>query len=30
MAPASILQTHPDTTVYLDTASASLLPRDAA
>jgi glucosamine-6-phosphate deaminase len=29
-APASILQTHPDTTVYLDTASASLLPRDAA
>jgi glucosamine-6-phosphate deaminase len=30
MAPASILQTHSDTTVYLDTASASLLPRDAA
>jgi glucosamine-6-phosphate deaminase len=30
MAPASILQTHPNTTVYLDTASASLLPRDAA
>lgn len=30
LAPASILQTHPDTTVYLDTASASLLPRDAA
>jgi glucosamine-6-phosphate deaminase len=23
--PASILQQHPDTTVYLDTASASLL-----
>jgi glucosamine-6-phosphate deaminase len=30
MAPASILQTHQHTTVYLDTASASLLPRDAA
>lgn len=30
MAPASILQTHPNTTVYLDSASASLLPRDAA
>jgi glucosamine-6-phosphate deaminase len=30
MAPASILQTHENTTVYLDTASASLLPRDAA
>jgi glucosamine-6-phosphate deaminase len=30
MAPASILQTHSNTTVYLDTASASLLPRDAA
>lgn len=29
MAPASILQTHPDTTVYLDTASAALLPRAA-
>lgn len=26
MAPASILQTHPNTTVYLDTASAALLP----
>ena len=26
MAPASILQTHPGTTVYLDTASAALLP----
>ena len=25
-APASILQTHPNTTVYLDTASAALLP----
>jgi len=25
MAPASILQTHPNTTVYLDTASAALL-----
>lgn len=30
MAPASILQTHPDTTVYLDTASAALLPRREA
>lgn len=30
MAPASILQTHPNTTVYLDTASAALLPRSAA
>lgn len=29
MAPASILQTHPNTTVYLDTASAALLPRAA-
>jgi glucosamine-6-phosphate deaminase len=30
MAPASILQTHPNTTVYLDTPSAALLPRTAA
>lgn len=30
MAPASILQTHANTTVYLDTASAALLPRTAA
>jgi glucosamine-6-phosphate deaminase len=30
MAPASILQTHPNTTVYLDTASAALLPRAGA
>jgi 6-phosphogluconolactonase/glucosamine-6-phosphate isomerase/deaminase len=30
MAPASILQTHPDTTVYLDRESAKLLEkRDA-
>ena len=25
LAPASILQTHPNTTIYLDTASAALL-----
>lgn len=30
MAPASILQTHPHTTVYLDTASAALLPQTAS
>lgn len=30
MAPASILQTHPNTTVYLDTASAALLPQAGA
>lgn len=30
MAPASILQTHPNTTVYLDTASAALLPHAGA
>lgn len=30
MAPASILQTHSNTTVYLDTPSAALLPRTAA
>jgi glucosamine-6-phosphate deaminase len=30
MAPASILQTHPNTTVYLDTASAALLPPTGA
>lgn len=30
MAPASILQTHANTRVYLDTASAALLPRTAA
>ena len=30
MAPASILQTHPDTTIYLDRESAKLLEkRDA-
>jgi glucosamine-6-phosphate deaminase len=29
-APASILQTHPNTTVYLDTASAALLPHGIA
>jgi len=29
-APASILQTHPNTTVYLDTASASLLEQNRA
>ena len=28
MAPASILQTHPNTTVYLDRDSAALLPED--
>ena len=27
LAPASILQTHPNTTLYLDNASAALLPR---
>jgi glucosamine-6-phosphate deaminase len=30
MAPASILQTHPNATVYLDTASAALLPQREA
>lgn len=30
LAPASILQRHARATIYLDTASASLLPRDAA
>jgi len=30
MAPASILQTHENTTVYLDTASAALLPQAGA
>ena len=30
MAPASILQTHPHTTVYLDTGSAALLPPTGA
>lgn len=30
MAPASVLQTHPNTTVYLDTASAALLPHTGA
>jgi glucosamine-6-phosphate deaminase len=30
MAPASILQTHSNTTVYLDTASAALLPSAAS
>ncbi len=28
MAPASILQTHPNTTVYLDRESSALLPKD--
>ena len=29
MAPASILRTHPNTTIYLDTESASLLSQAA-